>query len=143
MTDTYALVDGVADDDFDAAIAEARADENLSRANVIRKVKGITTDRLTPGEKLVRIRRMASTSATSQDIARAIGGTAEYVRQVARDNGIAIVADVVMGRTRSQSSVAHSCSPPQAFSRQVIMTRLRPPPVPIPMPMLIERRAPA
>ena len=33
----YAMTDGVAPEDFDAAIDEARAEGNLSRANVVRK----------------------------------------------------------------------------------------------------------
>lgn len=36
----YALVDGVTEEQFDAAIEEAKAEGNLSRANVVRKVKG-------------------------------------------------------------------------------------------------------
>lgn len=39
MTKTYAVTDGVSDDAYDTAIAEAKAEGNLSRANVIRKVK--------------------------------------------------------------------------------------------------------
>ena len=40
----YAMADTPLDD-FDAAIDEARAEGNLSRANVVRKVKGCTDDR--------------------------------------------------------------------------------------------------
>jgi hypothetical protein len=36
----YHLTDGVTDEQFDAAIDEAKAEGNLSRANVVRKVKG-------------------------------------------------------------------------------------------------------
>lgn len=42
MTDTYAVTDGVTDEQFDEAIEEAKEEGNLSRANVVRKVKGIT-----------------------------------------------------------------------------------------------------
>lgn len=38
--DTYRLADGVTDDQFDDAVEEAKAEGNLSRANVVRKVKG-------------------------------------------------------------------------------------------------------
>lgn len=38
--DIYPMADGVTDDQFDAAIAEAKEEGNLSRANVVRKVKG-------------------------------------------------------------------------------------------------------
>lgn len=40
----YALTDGVSDDAFDAAIDDARSERNLSRANVVRKVKGEPTE---------------------------------------------------------------------------------------------------
>lgn len=36
----YHLTDGVTDEDFETAIAEAKAEGNLSRANVVRKAKG-------------------------------------------------------------------------------------------------------
>jgi hypothetical protein len=35
-SDTYAMADGVSDDQFDGAIEEAKAEGNLSRANVVR-----------------------------------------------------------------------------------------------------------
>lgn len=40
MSETYALTDGVTNEQFDAAITEAKAEGNLSRANVVRKVTG-------------------------------------------------------------------------------------------------------
>lgn len=36
----YDLADSVADEDFDEAIEEAKADGNLSRSNVVRKIRG-------------------------------------------------------------------------------------------------------
>ena len=38
-SDTYAMTDDVTDERFEEAIAEAKAEGNLSRANVVRKVK--------------------------------------------------------------------------------------------------------
>ena len=38
-TDTYAMTDGVTDAQFESAISEAKAEGNLSRANVVRKVR--------------------------------------------------------------------------------------------------------
>ncbi len=38
--ETYAMTDDVTDEDFEQAIEEAKAESNLSRANVVRKVKG-------------------------------------------------------------------------------------------------------
>lgn len=40
--DAYKMTDGVSDEQFDAAIEEAKAEGNLSRANVVRKVTGKT-----------------------------------------------------------------------------------------------------
>lgn len=40
MTDAYAMVDGVSDDAFEAAIIWAKAEGNLSRVNVLRKLHG-------------------------------------------------------------------------------------------------------
>ncbi len=37
--DVYDLTDGVSDDEFEEALAEAKAEKNLSRANVVRKVR--------------------------------------------------------------------------------------------------------
>lgn len=40
IVDAYAMTDGVTEKKFDEVIAEAKAEGNLSRANVVRKVKG-------------------------------------------------------------------------------------------------------
>ncbi len=37
QSETYAMTDGVSDDEFDAALAEAKDEGNLSRANVVRR----------------------------------------------------------------------------------------------------------
>ena len=37
--DSYAMTDGVSDTDFEDAIGEAKAEGNLSRANVVRKIR--------------------------------------------------------------------------------------------------------
>lgn len=47
-----ALADDVTDEQFDAAITEAKAEGNLSRANVVRKVKGETAPKLERPEYL-------------------------------------------------------------------------------------------
>lgn len=36
----YAMSDGVTDDEFEEALDQAKAEGNLSRANVVRRVKG-------------------------------------------------------------------------------------------------------
>lgn len=44
-SDIYAMVDGVTDEDFEAALAEAKSESNLSRANVARKTRRLREDR--------------------------------------------------------------------------------------------------
>lgn len=53
----YPLTDGVSDDQFDSALEEAKAEGNLSRANVVRKVKGVDPPKTTRPELLRRTRR--------------------------------------------------------------------------------------
>lgn len=96
----YALVDGVTATEFDAALSDAKAEGNVSRANVVRKLKGVKQEGLTAAERLTRIRKLAPTGASSHQIAREIGVTPEYVRDRARHNGIEIVADKVVGRVK-------------------------------------------
>lgn len=104
----YHLTDDVTDEQFDSAIEEAKAEGNLSRANVVRKVKGETT---TPQkraaddpQRLERIQTLAGKGWTSTQIAREIGNSEEYVRQLARDNGIDINADRLVGSRRIDST---------------------------------------
>ena len=42
----YDLTDDVTDEQFDTALSEAKAEGNLSRANVVRKIKGVKQDGL-------------------------------------------------------------------------------------------------
>jgi hypothetical protein len=97
----YRLADAT-DEEFDSAIAKAKAEANLSRANVVRKVKGQTA---TPQkraaadpQRLERIQTLASKGWTSAQIAREIGNSEDYVRQLARDNDVDIAADKIVGK---------------------------------------------
>jgi len=96
----YGLSDGVTEPQFEAALSDAREEGNLSRANVVRKIKGVKSDGLTPVEKLIKIRSLAPSGRTSGQIATEIGASEEHVRRVARANGIEITADRVMNRSR-------------------------------------------
>ena len=100
----YAMVDDVTEAEFDAAIDDARAEGNVSRANVVRKIRGVKEDGLTPVEKLRTLRQLATTGRTSDQIAKEIGCTEEYVRRLARDNSIEIVADLTVRRGRRLDS---------------------------------------
>jgi DNA-binding NarL/FixJ family response regulator len=89
--ETYAMTDDVSDEEFEAAIAEAKAEENLSRANVVRKVKKST--RTSDKARLDRIAELAAKAWTSDQIGKEIGHHEETVRRLARAAGININAD--------------------------------------------------
>ncbi len=61
----YALVDNVPESQFEEALTEARDEGNLSRANVVRKVQGVKSDKLAPAERLNKIGDMAEAGHTS------------------------------------------------------------------------------
>lgn len=99
-TPVYDLVDGVTDAQFEAALSEARAEGNLSRANVARKTKAVAAPvGMTPRERLAKIRELAPTGHTCEQIAREVGISELQVRARARDAGIEITADKVMKRS--------------------------------------------
>lgn len=101
--------------DFEQALGEAKAEGNLSRANVVRKA---VRNRIVNAEdeqprnhdeqprnhpaavRVRQIRELAEQAHTSQQIADAIGVRPEYVRILARQHGIEIKADTVVGRTK-------------------------------------------
>ena len=116
--DAYAMTDGVSDADFDNAIAEAKADGNLSRANLVRKIRGrpghsqgtdgpaapvpAPADRSPQATQARRdlIAQLATQRLTSRQMAARLRISDQRVRQIAREHGIAIPADAVAGRTR-------------------------------------------
>lgn len=96
----YAIVDNATDDDvFEAALEEARAEGNLSRANVARKVKGVASHE-TRDERAKSIAAMAAEGYRSTQIAPRVGVSELTVRQIARDYGIRISADEVTRKGR-------------------------------------------
>jgi hypothetical protein len=99
----YAMAEAT-EAEFDAALADARAEGNLSRANVARNVKGVKSNGLTPVEKLIKVRELAPTGRTSGQIAKEIGASEDYVRRIAREAGIEITADKALGRSRRVDS---------------------------------------
>lgn len=97
----YDITDGVDNATFDESLSEAKAEGNLSRANVIRKVKSKST--ATPErtiDKWAEAARLAADGFSSRQIAKRIGVTDETVRKQCRERGIDIPADKVVGRTR-------------------------------------------
>ena len=91
----YDLTDGVTDDDFNAALAEAKEEGNLSRANVVRNVKRKTRPEQQSSD-LAYIREHADSGMLSGQIAEHLGLSEAWVRRLARDNNITIRGDEVM-----------------------------------------------
>lgn len=106
----YPMADGVTDEQFEAALAAAKQEGNLSRANVVRKVKPTTAQRIAaaaanhPTEpprnlpiaaRAEQIRSLARRNFTSPQIADEIGVSAHRVRDLARTLGVDIPADAV------------------------------------------------
>ncbi len=117
----YHLADGVADEDFEAALAGAKAEGNLSRANVVRKLRQSRgtpaagpaapapagADRSPAGkspattpDRRELIARHAAEGMSSRQIGDRLGIPAHRVRLIAREHQIVIPADAVVGRTR-------------------------------------------
>ena len=101
----YAMTDGVSEEQFEEAVDEAREEKNMSRANVVRKLRpdGSSVDRLKRKNREVRegeIRPLAGRGFTSHQIAERLGLSDVLVRQYARDAGISIPADAAVGKRR-------------------------------------------
>jgi hypothetical protein len=119
-TGIYAMTDGVPDEDFEHAVAQAKAENNLSRANVVRKIgqqrapaSGDDGDQVPePGDRSSQaaaqraelIGRWAGEGSTSRQIAGLLGIGDDIVRRIARQHGVTIRADQAVGRTRRLDS---------------------------------------
>ena len=95
----YDVTDGVTDEQFDSAIAEAKEEGNLSRANVVRKVAELGTYREQLVAKWDRIVDLASQGYTSHQIARDVEMSEQGLRSQARKKGIDFPADRIVGRS--------------------------------------------
>jgi hypothetical protein len=95
----YHLADNVEPEWFEVALSEAKAEGNLSRANVVRKVKGEKGS-----NRKILVTDLAAQGYTSRQIAEQVGIQPESVRLLARREGIAIPADKVVGGTRHINS---------------------------------------
>jgi hypothetical protein len=115
----YAMTDGVCDTDFEGALGEARAEGNLSRANVVRKIRQRRSTLPAAGRRVPDsadrspeaaarrrelIGELAASGMSSQQIGERLGIGDDRVRQLAREQGIGIRADAVLGRTRRPDS---------------------------------------
>jgi hypothetical protein len=114
------MTDGVSDADFESALGQAKSDRDLSRANVVRKIRQrrdtwpgpdqqVPDPADTSPEAAARraelIGEFAAHGLSSAQIGERLGVGEDRVRQVAREHGITIRADAVLGRTRRPDSV--------------------------------------
>lgn len=100
---TYAVTDGVSDEQFESAIDQAKSEQNLSRKNVVRKVRA-EVGPLTPSARRAAITDLASSGYPSRQIAEMVGISEERVRYIAREHQIDIPADRIFSGTRRTDS---------------------------------------
>lgn len=105
----YALADGVSDEAFEAAITSARAEENLTRKNVVRKARAAKSgeqlrDLSTPAARRQAIRELAEEGYSSRQIAGMVGLSENRVRYNAREMGLEIPADRIIGNSHRHDS---------------------------------------
>lgn len=98
---TYAMTDNLTDDQFDAAIDAAKEEGNLSRANVVRKVRDIKDGTVeTRDQRAKKIAELAASGHSSRQIAPLVGIGESAVANIVRDYGIHIPADALVKGTR-------------------------------------------
>lgn len=89
-------------DEFDAAIEEAKAEGNLSRANVARKIKRNKPAEAKPSGRAAKadlLRELAAKGYTSHQMCKELDyARADQVRELAREYDIDIPADRVRGK---------------------------------------------
>lgn len=100
----FVMADEANDSEFEGVIESAKAEGNLSRANVIAKVRDLPSHAERQSAKWLRIAELAAQGWTSPQIAREVGMKEEGVRAGARREGIAIPADKLSNRTRIKST---------------------------------------
>jgi len=112
---SYAMADGVSDTEFEDALRQAKADRDLSRANVVRKIRQRRGAASEPGQQVPEpadrspkaaarrrelIGQLAARGMASQQIGEQLGIGSDRVRREAREHGIDIRADAAVGRAR-------------------------------------------
>lgn len=100
------MVDSATQEEFDTALAEAKEEGNVSRANVVRKIQKQDCDRgPSRADKAEVIRDRARQGWTSEQMRKEVGySTSAQVRELAREYEIEIPGDVVRGNRRFNHS---------------------------------------
>jgi hypothetical protein len=107
MTETYAVTDGVSEEQFEEAIEEAKDEGNLSRANVVRKVapkraKPKAEESQSSWQRLKKAREMAEAGCTSRQIGQALA--IKNMGDFRARHRLEVPADAVVGKTRQIDS---------------------------------------
>lgn len=92
------------DEHFESALTEARAEGNLSRANVVRKVKGQAPPQ-TRIERADRIADLAAKGYAAAQMVEQVGVSEERIREIARAFGIDMPGERAVARTRRIDSL--------------------------------------
>lgn len=100
---SYRMADA-SDERFEGVLAEARAEGNLSRANVVRKVKGQPSPQ-TRDARADLIADLAANGNASTQMVRHVGISERSIRQIARDYSIDIPADRLLAGSRRADSI--------------------------------------
>jgi hypothetical protein len=102
----YAMTDDVSSDEFEEALEGAKVERNLSRRNLVGKIREVKERRpkdQSREPRTIRAEQIADLAARGQSsaqIAEVIGVRADHVRRVASQEGIPLPADEAIGRTR-------------------------------------------
>lgn len=94
-----AVTDGVTDEQFDSALCEAKDEGNVSRANVVRKIKGIQSGE-TRDQRARRVANLAAEGHSSRQIAPLVGIGEPALAAIIRDYGIDVPADQLVKNTK-------------------------------------------
>lgn len=97
----YQLADDVTDEHFEEAIVRAQEERNVSRANVVRKVREAKSGTERQTEKWDLVADMALKGYSSPQVAHEIGAGEQWLRTGAKARGITFPADKhVLNRRR-------------------------------------------
>ncbi len=99
----YPLADGVDEEQFNAAIKEAREEKDMTRANVKRKL-GKAPERQPRDQRAEIVAGMAEEGHSRDQIARHMGIGREAVNNIGRDYSVTFPADVTSKTRRVDSS---------------------------------------
>lgn len=103
--ETYALTDGVSEDEFEDALTDARQEGNLSRSNVIAKVRELPSYSQQQADKWSAVATLSTQGLTSAQIARRVDMSEQGLRAGASKRSIAFPADGFVGKARRINSV--------------------------------------